>query len=128
MKRIYTLLFCLVILFVSCSLPNADNTVAMMNRYWDFYRVDNIDSLKTFYNLPLADTSFWNALHEVGVQNGDIKNISLTNTTVGKSLGEGERIELTYEVEYDRKVLNHEFVFRKDNNGDFKISSHQLTK
>jgi hypothetical protein len=128
MKRVYTSLFFLVIMFVSCSLPKADNTIAMMNRYWEFYKVGNIDSLKTFYTDQIPDTAYWNSMHGVIEKYGDIKNIALTNTTVGQSLGEGERIELTYEVEYEKKTLDHEFVFRKDNNGVFKISNHELTK
>lgn len=128
MKKVYASLFLLVILFVSCSMPKADNTIAMMNRYWEFYRVGNIDSLKTFYTGGVPDTSFWNSLHAVGEKYGDIKNVSLTNTTVGQAFGEGERIELTYEVEYDKKVLDHEFIFKKDENGVFKISKHELTK
>lgn len=128
MKRTYTPLFFLIILFVSCSLPKADDTIAMMNRYWDFYRANNFDSLKTFYTGGVPDTSFWNSLHTVGEKYGDIKNVSLTNTTVGQAVGKGPRIELTYEVEYDKKVLDHEFIFVKNENGVYKISSHQLTK
>jgi hypothetical protein len=128
MKKVYTPLYFLVILFVSCSMPKADNTIAMMNRYWEYYRVDNIDSLKTFYTGGVPDTSFWKSLHAVGEKYGDIKNVSLTKTTVGQAFGEGARIELTYEVEYDRKVLDHEFIFKKDENGVFKISKHLLTK
>jgi hypothetical protein len=109
-------------------MPKADETIAMMNRYWDFYRVENLDSLKTFYFAPIPDTSFWNALHEVREKYGDVKNISLTKTTVGQAFGEGARVELTYEVEYDKKVLDHEFTFKKDDKGVFKISRHELTK
>ena len=128
MKRVYTPLFFLITLFVSCSMPKADGTIASMNRYWDFYRVENFDSLKTFYTAPIPDTSFWNALHKVGEQYGNIKDISLINTTVGRAFGKGERIELTYEVEYDKKVLDHIFAFKKDDKGVFKISRHELTK
>jgi hypothetical protein len=128
MKRIYTPLFFLVTLFSSCSMPKADDTITMMNRYWEFYQVDKFDSLKTFYTGGVPDTSFWNSLHAVGEKYGDIKNVSLINTTVGQAVGKGPRIELTYEVEYDKKVLDHEFIFIKDENGVFKILKHQLTK
>lgn len=128
MKNGYIPLFFLINLFVSCGMPRADETIAGMNRYWDFYRVENFDSLKAFYIPPIPDTSFWNALHKVGAQYGKIQNISLTNTTVGQAFGKGERIELTYEVEYEKKVLDHIFSFKKDDKGVFKISKHELTK
>lgn len=128
MKSVFIPLFILVTLFVSCSMPNADGTIAMMSRYWQFYRVENFDSLKTFYTGSIPDSTFWNALHTLHEKYGDVKDISLSNITVGQAFGEGERVELTYQVEYDKRFLGHQFIFKKDDKGVFKIIRHELTQ
>jgi hypothetical protein len=128
MKKVFTSLFFLFILFVSCSMPKADDTIAMMNRYWNFYRVENFDSLKTFYTGSIPDTSFWNALRGEAAQYGDIKDINLSTISVGQSFSEGENIELTYQVVYDKNFLYHKFTFKKNDKGVFKIVRHELTK
>jgi hypothetical protein len=130
MKRINYSLFFLFTLIIACNMPKPDKAVAMMNRYWNFYQVENYDSLKTFYisNGENVDTSFWRAIHQLHENYGSVKNVTMTKTGVEQSLGEGESIELAYEVELDKKVITHEFAFKKDEKGVFRISNHEFNQ
>jgi hypothetical protein len=109
-------------------MPKPDETVAMMNRYWDFYRAENYDSLKTFYisNGEEIGTSFWNGMQQLHKDYGGVKSITMTKTEVKQSVGEGEGIELIYEVELDKKVITHDLSFRKDETGVFRIANHEF--
>jgi hypothetical protein len=130
MKRYYCFFTFLLASIVACNMPKADQAIAMMNRYWNFYKVENYDSLKTFYISSGAniDTGFWKAVHFQHENYGHVKSVNMTQTGVEQSLSEGEKIELAYEVEYEKKVVTHDFSFKKDEKGVFRITNHEFNQ
>jgi hypothetical protein len=114
-------------------MPKPEKTAATMEKYWNFYKVENYDSLKTFY-IPKGNNpdekykDLCKALHGLHENYGNVHNVLLTGQSATKSLGEGETIGLTYEVEFEKKVINHEFSFKKDDKGEFRIMDHTFSQ
>src|SRR4051794_7153849 len=90
MKSIYCCLIFLSMLMVACHLPDTKKTVATMEHYWNYLKVENYDSLKIFY-IPKGDNpdekykSLSAALHQLHEKYGNIRNVSLTSQTATSS-------------------------------------------
>lgn len=118
---------------LGCSIPRADEAVSQMNQYWEHYKVENYDSLRSFY-IPKGDNpeerikNLFNALHSLHTKYGNVRNVKLVETTTSKSLEKGDRIDLVYEVEFDKKVINNQFSFKKDRDGKLRIIDHAFNQ
>lgn len=126
MKLMHIGLLALLFTIIGCSMPQSDAAVSKMEQYWKYYKVENYDSLKSFY-IPKGDNpekrlnDLFSALHNLHNNYGNVHNVSLIEKSASKSLDKGDRIELIYEVEYEKKVIHNQFSFAKDKNGEFKI-------
>lgn len=129
MKKIFPFIFFIFAMTIACKMPKPDQAIAMMDLYWNFYKVGNFDSLETFYIVKgdSADEKyFWNALRKMRENGGNIRKISLTSTSIERSLNNGESIGLAYEVEFEKFMVKHEFVFKKNEKGVLRISNHEF--
>ena len=116
----------LCMFILACGMPNANVAISKMEKYWQYYRIENYDSLRTFY-IPKGDNpnerlnSLFGAFRNLHKNYGSVRSIKLIEMTTSKSLDNGDRIELTYEVEFEKEVINNQFSFAKDEDGKFKI-------
>lgn len=123
----------LCVFIIACNMPKADLTISKMEQYWQYYRVENYDSLRAFY-IPKGDNpnerlnSLFNALHNLHENYGSVRSVNLVEKSTSKSIDKGDRIELKYEVEFDKKFINNQFSFAKDENGKFKIIDHSFSQ
>ena len=131
-KQIYiSAIAFLCLFFLACNMPNADGTISKMEKYWQYYRVENYDSLRAFY-IPKGDNSneqlsaLFGAFHNLHEKYGSVRSVNLVEKSTSKSIDKGDRIELTYEVEFEKKVINSQFSFAKDGDGEFKIIDHSF--
>lgn len=132
-KSMHVTLIAFLFVFISCKMPKPDLAISTMERYWQYYKVENYDSLKAFY-IPKGDNpderlnSLFGALHNLHENYGSVRSINLIEKSASKSTEKGDRIELIYEVQYDKKVINNQFSFAKDENGEFKIIDHSFSQ
>jgi hypothetical protein len=112
-------------------MPKPDLAISKMEKYWQYYRVENYDSLRAFY-IPKGEnsderlSSLFNTLHSLHENYGSVRSVNLVEESASKSLENGDRIELIYEVEFDKKVIKNQFSFAKDGSGNFKIMDHSF--
>jgi hypothetical protein len=122
-----TLIPCLaaILLFACQSPPNADETKASMDRYWQFYKAENYDSLSTFYiDRNLGEIQYIiDSLHK---NFGEVKHIKFTSQRIHQSATDELTIALSYSILYQKTFIAEEFVFKKEKDGIFRIREHSF--
>lgn len=123
--------FCVIaflcVFILSCTSPTPDVAIAKMEKYWGYYKVENYDSLRTFYRLKGNPNEGLNAI--IGtIQNlhenyGDVQNVHLS---VKEIANDGNWIRLVYEVKFDKKSISNIFTFKKNKYGEFNITDHKF--
>ena len=123
----YCVIACLCVFILSCTSPTPDPAIAKMEKYWEYYRVGNYDSLRNFYRLKVNHPTGLNAiigtiqsLHE---NYGGVQNIHLSVTEI---TNDGNQIRLVYEVKFFKKSIGNIFTFKKDKYGEYNITDHRF--
>lgn len=120
-----------IILVASCSLPDTSGAQRMMEKYWQFCKDEQYDSLKHFYLEDRVSESQLNqlftSLHDMREKYGSIKKANNFHIGVNKSLGGEGKVELSYQVIYENKILEHTFTFKELKHEEFRITDHSWT-
>jgi hypothetical protein len=131
LKNSYILIACIT-LFIGCSLPDTKKPIAMMDKYWAFYKAKKYDSLKSFYlKSAIPEEQFpkmFAVMEKLSNEVGNITQINLTKTTTNNTTHDGKTVELTYTAVHERGTVEYEFKLKALSDGEFKIQDQSFSK
>lgn len=130
-KNNYILIACIT-LFIGCGLPDTKKPIAMMDKYWTFYKAKQYDSLKPFYlKSAISEEQFpkmFEVMEKLSNEVGNITQINLTQVSANNTTNGGKSVELTYQATHERGTVEYEFKLKAAENGEFKIQDQSFSR
>ena len=127
-KSIYISSIASLFIFIqACQGPTTDAAVSTMEKYWEYYKDEKYDSLRTFYSLRAYPYEKLNpviyAMRDLHEKYGFVQTIHLS---VKEISDDGNSIRLLYEVKFATKSIANVFSFKKNGKGEYKIKEHLM--
>jgi hypothetical protein len=131
LRNSYILIACIT-LFIGCSLPDTKKPIALMDKYWTFYKAKQYDSLKPFYlKSAIPEEQFpkmFAVMEKLSNEVGNITKVDLTQMSANNTTNEGKTVELTYHAVHERGTVEYEFKLKAGPDGEFKIQDQSFSK